>query len=62
MVEMRLFCARVMRRFDVLMPEGFDHDAFMGGVRSYQSLFKKPLPLIIKARRLSSAKEKLVDI
>lgn len=62
MVEMRLFCTRLMRRFDILMPDDFDHDAFMGGVRSYQSLFKKPLPLIIKARGRSSAQEKLVDV
>jgi cytochrome P450 len=59
LLELRLFCARVLKRFNFVMPKDFDNDAFFAVVKSYQSLFKGALPLIVESRGPSP---KILDI
>ncbi|OQV00811.1 hypothetical protein CLAIMM_06259 [Cladophialophora immunda] len=49
-LELRLFVAKVVRNFDITMPDDFDDAGFIGSIKSYQSLMRGPLMLKIKSR------------
>ncbi|RVX71025.1 hypothetical protein B0A52_03390 [Exophiala mesophila] len=56
--ELRLLLAGIVRKFDIIMPDDFDHTAFETSIKSFQSLIMGPLPLVVKKRSDVKANEK----
>ena len=50
LLELRFFTVKLVRRFDFELAKGFDQDAFWASVKSYQSLIKGALVVVIKSR------------
>lgn len=49
--ELRILVAKIIRNFDIVMPEGFDHAAFQNSIKAFQSIIMGPLQLQVKSRK-----------
>jgi cytochrome P450 len=47
--ELRLLTAKVVKQFDITMPDDFDDEGFRGSIQSFQSLMMGPLLLLVKS-------------
>lgn len=45
-----MFTVKLMRRFDFDLAPGFDQEYFWASVKSYQSLIKTHMDVVIKSR------------
>jgi cytochrome P450 len=54
MQELRLITTRLFRAFDMELAPGFDHDDFWRNVRSWQAMFKPPIPAIFRRRDVAN--------
>ena len=52
LLELRMYVATTIKRFDLVMEPDFDHGKFMGDVRSYMTTVKGALPITIHVRKL----------
>jgi cytochrome P450 family 628 len=50
LLELRFFTVKLMKRFDFDLAPGFDQEYFWTSVKSYQSLIKTHMDVVIKSR------------
>jgi cytochrome P450 len=50
MLELRLLITTLVKRFDIVMADDFNHKKFFDDVRSYMTIVKGALPLKIQKR------------
>jgi cytochrome P450 len=55
--ELRILTAKIVKKFDIIMPDDFDDEAFQGSIQSFQSLMMGPLPLLVKSRARLESRE-----
>jgi cytochrome P450 len=49
--ELRILVAKIVRNFDIIMPDDFDHAAFQDSIKAFQSIIMGPLHLQVNSRQ-----------